>query len=74
MIEEETTASDLCSRDRFSHPRQAIPRRVAPQHSSSPFRLTEDVRSQMESTPCGFQCYQFDAITISGELQFDILQ
>jgi hypothetical protein len=70
MIEEETTAADLCSRDRFPHPRQAIPRRVAPQHSSSLFRLTEDVRSQMESAPCGFQCYQFDALTISGELQF----
>ena len=40
------------SRDGFPRPRQAIPRRVAPQQSSSPFRLTEQHTSQWELPLC----------------------
>ena len=72
MIEAETTAADLCSRDGFPRPHQALPRRVASQQNSSQFRLTVAVRSQTESAPCRFQCYQFEALTNSGELQWTV--
>src|SRR6056297_2881571 len=60
------------SRDGFPRPRQAFPQRVAPQQSSSPFRLTTYDRLHLDHAPCSVRNIQSQAPTISGELQFPL--